>query len=489
MEIQQTRRFTVADLLWFSLVTGDSNPLHVDPIWASTNFPGALVVHGLHALLWGLEQHFAVHESIQVGLIHASFLKPILIGDDVQAESAADGSVLRLQVRGEPMVVARLRNVPAEVPALPSVPVTYRPGAGARDRLGNEWIGLAGAIILPNRVSELAQAFPSVSARLASALYGLAALSTLVGMECPGLRSLLSEFSVSNVGAQVGPLVFRVKSYHPAFSRVEMEVSGFGIAGSVAAFAGSAAPARPPDDYLRALVSATEFVDQQPLVIGASGGLGTTTARLLAAGGAQPFLTWSQSRAAAEETAQAVIGLNRRCQLVHLDVQSPADGLRALAEANWRGAQLYYFASPRIFRRRLEVFEAGDLHDFLQIYVRGFYELMRGVLKMRHGAQLVVLYPSSVAVDDLASDLFEYKSAKLIGEQLCARLQQRNAALTIKVVRLPRIATRQTRTFMNARSEQPEQVLLPIIKEVQSTFRSTQGERSSEALPQPSLPS
>jgi acyl dehydratase/NAD(P)-dependent dehydrogenase (short-subunit alcohol dehydrogenase family) len=490
METQQARRFTVADQQWFSLVTGDSNPLHVDPVWASTNFPGALVVHGLHVLLWGLDRHFTVHQSMQVGFIHATFLKPILIEDEVRAESAADGSVLRLLVRGEPTIVVCLRSQPGDVPSLPSVSVTYHPGEEARDRSGNEWIGLTGSVVLPHRVGELAEVFPSVSARLASALYGLAALSTLVGMECPGLRSLLSEFSVSTVCAQnLGSLIFRVKSHYPAFSRVEMEVSGFGIAGAVAAFAGSAVPACPSVDYLRTVVPATEFVDQQPLVIGASGGLGRATARLLAAGGAQPFLTWSQSRDAAQETARAVMALNGRCELVHFDVQSPGDGLRALAEANWSGEQLYYFASPRIFRRRLEAYQSGDLHDFLQIYVSGFYEVARGLLKIRHGARLVVLYPSSVAVDDRSSDLFEYKSAKLIGEHLCARLQERNAALTIKVVRLPRIATRQTQTFMNARSETPERVLLPIIKEVQSIFRSPQGENSSEALPQRSLPS
>src|SRR5579864_5047047 len=133
METQQARRFTVADQQWFSLVTGDSNPLHVDPVWASTNFPGAPVVHGLHALLWGLDRHFTVHQSMQVGFIHATFLKPILIEDEVHAESAADGSVLRLLVRGEPTIVVFLRSQPGDVPSLPSVSVTYHPGEEARD--------------------------------------------------------------------------------------------------------------------------------------------------------------------------------------------------------------------------------------------------------------------------------------------------------------------------------------------------------------------
>jgi acyl dehydratase/NAD(P)-dependent dehydrogenase (short-subunit alcohol dehydrogenase family) len=492
MRTRQTRQFTIADQQWFSLVTGDSNPLHLDPAWASTTFPGALVVHGLHALLWGLDRHFTLRESMQVRFIHATFLKPILVGDELDTESSADGSVLRLLVHGELMAVVRLQKEQAgTVPAVTSALVTHHPGDGVRDRRADELIGLTGAIAVPNRVDELAQAFPAVSDTLApSALHGLAALSTLVGMECPGLRSLLSEFSVSMVDPQnPGPLVFRVKKYQPAFSRVEMEVSGFGIAGVLAAFAGRRLPSPPQDEDLRALISPTEFTDQQPLVVGASGGLGAITARLLAAGGAHPYLTWSRSRDAAEETARAVVALNGRYQLVQLDVQRPADGLAALTDANWKGDQLYYFASPRIFRRRLELFQYPDLQDFLRTYVNGFYDLVRGVLKMRRGARLTIFYPSSVAVDDLSSDLFEYRSAKLIGEQLCARMQQRNAGLTIKVARLPRIATRQTQTFINARAEAPDRVLLPIIKEVQSAFRSPSLERSAEPLRQSFFPS
>jgi len=50
----------------------------------------------------------------------------------------------------------------------------------------------------PDTIEELAAAFPSVHTQLDQArLFGLATLSALVGMECPGIHSLLSEVSVS----------------------------------------------------------------------------------------------------------------------------------------------------------------------------------------------------------------------------------------------------------------------------------------------------
>src|SRR5690606_23660097 len=49
------RTFTFDDQRRFAELSGDRNPLHLDEAWASTVFPGAVLVHGIHALLWGLE--------------------------------------------------------------------------------------------------------------------------------------------------------------------------------------------------------------------------------------------------------------------------------------------------------------------------------------------------------------------------------------------------------------------------------------------------
>jgi hypothetical protein len=38
---------------------------------------------------------------------------------------------------------------------------------------------------------------------------------------------------------------------------------------------------------------------------------------------------------------------------------------------------------PRIFRRRIEPYQADDLRDFLNVFVDGFYETVRGLLEIR----------------------------------------------------------------------------------------------------------
>ena len=82
---------------------------------------------------------------------------------------------------------------------------------------------------------------------------------------------------------------------------------------------------------------------------------------------------------------------------------------------------------------------------------------------------LTIFYPSSVAVEESATDLLEYAMAKTIGERLCARMEQKIDGLKIVVIRLPRIATRQTETFLKVKSDPPEAAMLPIIRAVQST--------------------
>jgi acyl dehydratase len=51
------RTFTSDDQLAFAKLSGDRNPLHMDPVMARRLLFGQPIVHGLHALLWGADEH------------------------------------------------------------------------------------------------------------------------------------------------------------------------------------------------------------------------------------------------------------------------------------------------------------------------------------------------------------------------------------------------------------------------------------------------
>jgi nucleoside-diphosphate-sugar epimerase len=187
---------------------------------------------------------------------------------------------------------------------------------------------------------------------------------------------------------------------------------------------------------------------------------------LLAAGGADPTLTSHISKV--DETVKAIQAFGASGRNLRFDAAAPSPGLANLAAAGWQGEQIYYFATPRIFRRRLEPYQAQDFRDFTSVFVDGFYEMVRGLASM--GARpLTIFYPSSVVVDEPTPDLLEYALAKTMGERLCAQLQSKIGGLKIVVTRLPRVATRQTETFLKVKSSTPEATMLPIIRAVQST--------------------
>ncbi len=462
-----SRTFDIEDQRWFAAASGDCNPLHVDAQWAATHFPGAMVVHGQHVLLWVLDRLAATRPNDHFASIEATYLKPVIVGDRIEASLAEAGSVLRVTVGQEIVMVARIqfgdKNAGGDTrfqggPAL----------AAPRARAVAEFAGLTGAVTLPHSATEIPERFRSLASHIgADRVIGLAAISTLVGMDCPGLRSLLSRASIAIAAPEEsGRLAFRVRKFHAPMSLVEIEFSGLGIAGTVSAFAATEAAPPPSNQAIRAMVSPMEFRDQRPLIVGAAGGLGAATARLLAAGGADPVLTWHMTNAG--ETARAVQSLGATGQTVRLDVTAPSQGFAGLAAAGWNGGQVYYFATPRIFRRRLKPYQSEDLRDFISVFVDGFYEIVRN-LTSTGSSPLTVFYPSSVVVDAPTSDLLEYAMAKTMGERLCAELQKDIRGLKIVVARLPRIATRQTESFLKVKSDTAEATMLPIIRAVQAT--------------------
>jgi acyl dehydratase len=84
-----TRNISAEDVLQFAAVTGDDNPIHVDPVKASESRFGGRVVHGVFLLgviskvLVGRD--FPGPGSIAVS-ISSRFLRPVPVDSDVTIE-------------------------------------------------------------------------------------------------------------------------------------------------------------------------------------------------------------------------------------------------------------------------------------------------------------------------------------------------------------------------------------------------------------------
>ena len=83
-----SRILTPEDVRGFADVTGDDNPLHLDPAYAATTRFGQPVVHGVYILGLAskvLGRDFPGHGSIAVAL-SAKFLRPVPVGVEVKVE-------------------------------------------------------------------------------------------------------------------------------------------------------------------------------------------------------------------------------------------------------------------------------------------------------------------------------------------------------------------------------------------------------------------
>jgi NAD(P)-dependent dehydrogenase (short-subunit alcohol dehydrogenase family) len=246
-----------------------------------------------------------------------------------------------------------------------------------------------------------------------------------------------------------------------------MIVSGLGISGSVQAFLRWPPVVQASLSDISKLVAPTEFAGSTALIIGGSRGLGALTAKVIAAGGGRVIVTYATGRQDAVHLAEEIQTHIPQgvCDVIQYDArQDAAEQLKTLiADVS----HLYYFATPPIARQKEGLFVSSLFDEFIQVYVKGFYDCCRFLGE--HGSRaLTAFYPSSVFVENNPLPMAEYSMAKMAGEILCDNMNRSAGRVHAIVGRLPRLKTDQTATVPPVESGEPLEVMLPIIRKVQS---------------------
>jgi NAD(P)-dependent dehydrogenase (short-subunit alcohol dehydrogenase family) len=468
------RVFGSDDQRQFASVSGDQNPMHVDPLYARRTQGGAPVVHGINLLLWS----FDCFASAQLDLpplssFSAKFNKFVYLGEQVElrlVQQEPNCSRLSLSVdndiRSEVTIEfgAPEQHLPQWVDRslVPQSPVP-----AALDPSLKQIPERSGSLAFCMTAEQGVALFPSAARWLgARRIMALAASSYLVGMVCPGLHSLYSELSIEACPESdaVEFLAYRVSKIYPRLRLAKQEIAGGGIAGTVTCFVRTPPVQQVTMEKLAGIVDSAEFAGSVALVVGGSRGLGELTAKLIATGGGRVFITWQSGSEDAESVAREIRSAGGVCETLAYDAQKPAEGqLAALGSAP---SHAYYFATPPIFRSQAEVFSRERLKEFLAVYVDGFWQLSQA-LRARQ-PRLSMFYPSSVAVTERPRGMTEYSMAKAAGEVLCADMNVSLAPMRVTAIRLPRLPTDQTASVTAAKAADPVETMLPIVREVQS---------------------
>jgi hypothetical protein len=468
------RTFTMSDQHWFAALSGDRNPMHLDPVAARRTTAGVPVVHGVHLLLWSLDWI-----SASLGQMPPTASLRVNFDTFVGVDEAVDLSLLRqdsvglraeLRVAGALAMVVAAGFGDATTNCGRAVPATLRAGEAFA---GNEPLdltldamtGRAGLVGPATAVAEMAAAFPHAARMLgASRTAGLGALTRLVGMACPGLHSIFNSLSLKACdcpACDTDQIAYRVDRLDPRFRRLVEDVSGCGWSGSVTSSARHPPTPQPMMHTLKGLIAADAFQGSTSLVVGGSRGLGELTAKLIASGGGRVIVTYAAGKSDAEILVNAIEAAGGAASSIHYDVLAdPKTQIQAIEDAP---THLYYFATPAIMDRRGGGFSDRRFANYVGFYISGFSRLIDALLA-RSPQGLRCLYPSTIAIDDRPRGMTEYTMAKAAGEVLCAHLEAAHQNLRILRPRLPRLPTDQTASLQAVEAGDPVAVLLPLIR-------------------------
>lgn len=470
-----SRVFTLQDQREFARFSGDFNPLHLDAQFARRTQMGAPVVHGIHTVLWALDSLLRT-TRFDLTNIRVRFHQPLFLDETASVQiGTRDEAAIDLDVVVAGAVVASIRlSSRSEKPA---GGVAADPLAGPRkfehpaDIPFEQIAGQRGKVAAAASDDEIGRAFPALAKAVgAGTVAGLMATSQIVGMACPGLHSLFSGLDVALGKAAGGArtLDYAVSKADARFRSVQIGIVGAGLAGRIDAFARQRPTVQADMGAVAARLAGAPFSRQRALVIGGSRGLGEVTAKIVAAGGGHPIISYREGRQAAEQVAAEMRRAGATCEVLRFDALEPADQqLAAIGHID----SCYYFATPKIFQRKSALFEPKKLAGFLDYYVNGFDSLCMALVQ-RSASTVAIFYPSTTALDAPVAGTAEYAVAKAAGETLAHHLNAFQPGLKVISRRLPRIATDQTATVGVASSQDALDVLLPIVHEVQQAARS-----------------
>jgi hypothetical protein len=453
----------------FSALSGDRNPMHDDPIAARRTVAGGLVVHGIHQALSAIEAAVAHRNRSGYPLCEITeasglFQRPVLVGETANIHlTEFDSNSCQIVVALRDQRVSKFSIRWGERPPSPQMDPPALREDTVNDLRFDELQGRSGGFELGLDRALAEKMFPlAISSLGPTGIAELLALSRLVGAHCPGLHSVFSKFTVAfNEPTKSTVLKYKVEQTDERFGAVSMRVNGPRISGMVHGHFRPPPEQQPLMAEVARLVAPGSYANSIALIVGGSRGLGEVTARVIAAGGGLPIITYYQGAKDAERIAADIHSSGARCEVLQYDIR--LNGIPKLPAAP---RSLYYFATPKIFRRR-GFFDHELLRDFEEVYLSAFGHLIDNIAA-NGPTKLAVFYPSSIAVSEPMRELAEYSIAKRAGEEMCEFYNRHSESIRILIERLPRIRTDQTSTMLTVPAAEALTVMLPLVQRVEA---------------------
>ena len=463
------RTFSLENQISFAEISGDFNPLHVDPIIARRLLYGEPVVHGIHAVLWAIDVWLKKNGYfISLTSLEVEFLLPIVVNQSVQyicVTETKDSFNIRVLVSGKKAISIKASFLIVDSHERLHFNLKIVKGE-CKEVPVSDILKISGDIDLSADYSLADKLFPYVANSLPSIqIAELLATTKVVGMECPGLQSIFSSLTLKfkKPVANCFQMNYSVKDFDERFSRIMVNILSASVSGKLYVFYRPPHKRQPSFLDMHKLVARDDFSDQRALIIGGSRGLGEVTAKLLASGGAEVVITYFRGSRDADIIVEEVTNGGGNIFCINYDVMSPLKDSMLRIKDNWTPTHLYYFATPFIFDGIRGEFNPALFDKFCNHYVTGFVNAINNCKDIGSNLEKVY-YPSSIAVDSPPADMIEYSAAKAAAESICRSFNITENKTEFIFDRLPRLDTDQTASVFEVDNNDPVPHMLRIIR-------------------------
>jgi hypothetical protein len=451
----------------FSHLSGDNNPIHIDPIYARRSIYGAPIVHGINQVLHGLEKLTQkLNREIRIEELSSLFKTPLYLNRNIVIElnfltenecliSVGDGATTTAQIS---VSFSDFKHPKKD--GISNVQ-SYLEDPRTVDR--NEISNCSGNLEKCPNLSLLSDMFPEIWKFMdVSQISVLLSSTKLVGTVCPGLNSIYSEIEIKFLSKEtVETLSYKVDEFDDRFNKVKIQLKNPSCIGKIVAFLRPEPARQNSFRTFKEFVDASEFRTERALIIGGSRGLGEVVAKIVCAGGGEVLFSHHEGSKDAASLISEISELGGQIATFNLNVEKlDSDSLNHEID-RFRPTSCYYFATPKITPQRHELFSVGLFELFSKFFIHHFIPILN-VLKQNNIVH--IFYPSTIFVEQMPQGFTEYVSAKS-GAETMVRMLNKNRNFSIFSPRLPILATDQTLSLFGSPPTAPDKILFEALKD------------------------
>jgi len=437
--------FKKKDQIFFSKISDDYNDIHLNNFAAKKLIYGQQIVHGVNILLTALNFFFKYYKFFLLKRLDCNFLKPVFLNEKIffYLKRKFNKFYLSVETQNTLCCVILINN---------SNTIDY-----SKDFFFNK------KFFFKKKKLSLNKYYLYLKKKINSnILKEILSISYLVGMLYPGKYSLLSSISIDNLHNN-----FKKKYYsylikkNKKIGKYEILLNG-NTKSHITAFS-YIIHHQLNISNLKKIVKKKFLNNKRTLIIGASSGLGETTAKLMALVGSDLFLTYNNE---IKNIYKIKKDINRstsvNCKIFKANIlkKNFLNKIKNINDLDY----IFYFATPKILQTSYNKFNYDLYRVYKSYYVDQFYKFCFLISKITK-KKVKVFYPSTIFLNYKNRLYNEYILAKKQAEKKYPLFKKKIKNIKIFFCKLPEMTTNQNiRVLQNKKINRNANIIFPLIK-------------------------